>query len=161
MSSIKVIVVADTHHVTQPIIQALKKEKDADAFFFLGDFVEDGEKIKKELKIPSHIIGGNGDWSTYYKKEMIVKLGGKKILLIHGHKQGVKNGLQRLYYHALENKADAVLYGHTHIPGVAREGDLFMLNPGSPSFPRGGFTQGTYGILHIGQMITGEIKRIG
>jgi len=43
---------------------------------------------------------------------------------------------------------------------MKREGDLFMMNPGSPSFPRGGHTQGTYGILHIGEGITGEIKRI-
>jgi len=160
VSSIKVIVVADTHHVTQPIIKALKNERDAQAFIFLGDHVEDGEKIKDALKLPSYIIGGNGDWSTYYKREMVVNLGGRRILLLHGHKQGVKNGLQRLYYHALENKADAVLFGHTHIPELKREGDLFMMNPGSPSFPRGGHTQGTYGILHIGEKITGEIKGI-
>lgn len=91
---------------------------------------------------------------------MVVNLGGRRILLLHGHKQGVKNGLQRLYYHALESKADAVLFGHTHIPEMRREGELFMMNPGSPSFPRGGHTQGTYGILHIGGDITGEIKRI-
>lgn len=160
MSGIKLIVVSDTHHVTQPIIQALKSEKDAQGFVFLGDHVEDGEKIKDSLKLPSYIIGGNGDWSTYYKREMVLTMGGKRILLIHGHKQGVKNGLQRLYYHALENKADAVLFGHTHIPELRREGNLFMMNPGSPSFPRGGHTQGTYGILHIGEKITGEIKGI-
>lgn len=161
MSDIKVLVVADTHNVTQPIIQAVKKEKDLNTFIFLGDFVEDGEKIKKVLNIHSYIIGGNGDWSTYYKQEMLVNIGGKRLLLLHGHRQGVKNGLQRIYYHAVANKADCVLYAHTHMPEIKREGDLFMINPGSPSFPRGGFTQGTYGILHIGKKITGEIKRVG
>ncbi|MGM0397228.1 MAG: YfcE family phosphodiesterase [Bacillota bacterium] len=160
MSSKKILVVADTHHVTQPLIQAVKREKDLDAFIFLGDFVEDGEKIKKALRIPSHIIGGNGDWSTYYKKEEILRIWGKRLLLVHGHHQGVKNGLQRLYYYALERKVDGVLFAHTHIPLLAKEGDLFMMNPGSPSYPRGGLVTGTYGILHVGGILTGEIKRI-
>lgn len=160
MNDIKVLVVADTHNVTQPIIQAAKKEKDIKAFIFLGDFVEDGEKIKKALNIPSYIIGGNGDWSTYYKQEMVVNIGGKKLLLVHGHRHSVDNGIHRLYYYAMEKKADCALFGHTHIPEIIREGDLFIMNPGSPSFPRGGFTQGTYGILHIGDKITGEIKGI-
>lgn len=28
---------------------------------------------------------------------------------------------------------DAVLYGHTHVPEVSRHGDLWILNPGSPT----------------------------
>ena len=91
---------------------------------------------------------------------MVVNIGGKKLLLVHGHRHSVDNGIHRLYYYAMEKKADCALFGHTHIPEIIREGDLFIMNPGSPSFPRGGFTQGTYGILHIGDKITGEIKGI-
>jgi predicted phosphodiesterase len=28
---------------------------------------------------------------------------------------------------------DAAVYGHSHMPEVAREGDLLILNPGSPT----------------------------
>jgi putative phosphoesterase len=32
---------------------------------------------------------------------------------------------------------DAVVYGHTHIPEVSRVGDVWVLNPGSPTERRG------------------------
>jgi uncharacterized protein len=32
---------------------------------------------------------------------------------------------------------DAVVYGHTHVPEVSRVGDVWMLNPGSPTERRG------------------------
>jgi uncharacterized protein len=32
---------------------------------------------------------------------------------------------------------DAVVYGHTHVPEVSRVGDVWVLNPGSPTERRG------------------------
>ena len=32
---------------------------------------------------------------------------------------------------------DAVVYGHTHLPEVSRVGDVWLLNPGSPTERRG------------------------
>lgn len=65
----KILVVADTHYVTAPIITQLKKEK-ADMLFFLGDFVQDGEDIKRKLQIPAYIIAGNGDMASFYKRRV-------------------------------------------------------------------------------------------
>jgi predicted phosphodiesterase len=31
---------------------------------------------------------------------------------------------------------DAIVYGHTHVPEVSREGDVWILNPGSPTEKR-------------------------
>lgn len=152
----KILVVADTHYVTAPIITQLKKEK-ADMLFFLGDFVQDGEDIKRKLQIPAYIIAGNGDMASFYKKEELVKIRDKRILLTHGHQYNVKNGLQRLYYHGVENRADVILYAHTHIPHLNWEGQVLIMNPGSPTFPRGGSNIGTYGILNIGLEIIPEL----
>lgn len=154
----KILVVADTHNVTAPIITQLKKEK-ADMLFFLGDFVQDGEDIKRKLQIPGYIIAGNGDMASFYKKEDLVKIRDKKILLTHGHQYNVKNNLQRLYYHGLENRVDIILYAHTHIPYLHWEDKILIMNPGSPSFPRGGLNTGTYGILNIGGEIEAEIVK--
>lgn len=158
MGSRKILVVADTHHVIAPLLKALKNERDLDHFVFLGDYAEDGEMIRKELNIPGTIIKGNGDWATYYKESDILKIKEKRILLLHGHKLGVKRGLQRLYYHAAENQVDGVLFAHTHVPMASLEGGIFFMNPGSPSYPRGGNIKGSYGILHVGDDISGEIK---
>ncbi|MCL1877427.1 MAG: metallophosphoesterase family protein, partial [Defluviitaleaceae bacterium] len=71
-----------------------------------------------------------------------------KILLVHGHMHGVKMGLDRLAYAAKEAGANAAFYGHTHLPVVTNHGGIFIMNPGSPSFPRGG-SKASYGIAEI------------
>lgn len=152
----KILVVADTHNFTTAIMGQLKEEK-ADLLFFLGDYVKDGEDIKRKLQIPAYIVAGNGDMASCYKKEEQINIRGKKILLTHGHQYNIKNTLQGLYYHGLENKADLILFAHTHIPYLNQEGQILMMNPGSPVFPRGGFHTGTYGILNIDSEIKAEI----
>ena len=153
----RILVASDTHRHTADFLLKLKDEKKPDMLIFLGDFAEDGEKIKERLQVPAYIIAGNGDWSTYYPKEQMINVLGKKILLTHGHKYNVKNDLNRLYYHALESGAQVVLFGHTHIPMRRMDEHLIMMNPGSPSLPRGGLTIGSYGILEIASKIDAKI----
>ncbi len=97
--------------------------------------------------------------ATFYKKEELVRVRDKKILLTHGHQYNIKNELQRLYHHGLEKKADIILFAHTHIPYLNIEGEVLIMNPGSPTFPRGGSNIGTYGLLNIGSEITAEIVK--
>lgn len=153
----RILVASDTHRHTTDFLLKLKDEKKPDMLIFLGDFAEDGEKIKEKLQVPAHIIAGNGDWSTYYPKEQMINVLGKKILFTHGHKYNVKNDLNRLYYNALESGAHAVLFGHTHIPMLRMDEHLVMMNPGSPSLPRGGLIIGSYGILEITSKIDAKI----
>ena len=153
----RILVVSDTHSHVQGILKKLKEEISFDMLVFLGDFAADGERIKEALKIPSHIIAGNGDWQTNYPREQHITVEGRKILLTHGHKYNVKNDLNRLYYHALESGANVVLFGHTHVPMRRIDENLIMMNPASPSLPRGGLTTRSYGILEIGQKIDARI----
>ncbi|MEG0145820.1 MAG: metallophosphoesterase family protein, partial [Clostridia bacterium] len=51
--------------------------------------------------------------------------------LTHGNTYRVKQGLLMLAYGAREVGADIVLYGHTHIPSVDRDGPLLLINPGA------------------------------
>ena len=70
-------------------------------------------------------------------------LGGKRIMMVHGDRYGVKSGLARLISAACARGADIVLYGHTQIPfecylpageseyGISLEKPLYVFNPGS------------------------------
>ncbi|MCL2456121.1 MAG: metallophosphoesterase family protein, partial [Defluviitaleaceae bacterium] len=78
-----------------------------------------------------------------------------KILLTHGNKLGVKVGIDRLAYYAREKGANAIFYGHTHFPICVTVGGILVLNPGSPSFPRGG-SLASYAIVEI--LPDGEIS---
>ena len=72
----------------------------------------------------------------------------KKIMITHGHRYGVKYGLERLYFSALENEVDIVLFGHTHISLNEKYDNILFFNPGSLTHPRL-LSKGSYGIIEI------------
>jgi len=111
--------------------------------------------------IPMITVRGNGDFlRTDYNFDEVVEVKGKKIFLTHGHRYNVKQGIMNLYYKALELNADLVLFGHTHIPIVEKIDGITIMNPGSPTFPRGFNRKNTIGILTIGDIVEGKILEI-
>jgi len=142
-----IAVLADTHGKTEPVIEALKLRK-PDAILFAGDFYHDGFRIARALESKYYGVKGNCDAGSTAAGEQVLELMGKKIFLVHGHEYGVKQSLNRLYYRARELEADAVIYGHTHIPHIEKTDGLWMINPGSPTRPRLN-TAGTYVLLEI------------
>ena len=78
-------------------------------------------------------------------------LGGKRFLLVHGHQY---YSFSSLLYRGEEVHADMVLYGHTHMPDLSADGARLLLNPGSLSRPRGGFTESCALILIDGNDLT-------
>jgi putative phosphoesterase len=93
------------------------------------------------------------------QNEIVLTLGGKKILLVHGHRHGVKQDNDRITYYAREKGVDAVFFGHGHWPVNEERGGVLIFSPGSPSWPRGG-SVASYGIVEIGDEIKGEIFNI-
>lgn len=66
-------------------------------------------------------------------------------LLCHGHTLGVKSSLLRASYEARERGAQALLYGHTHIPHIDYHDGLWLVNPGSI----GDHRRPSYGVLTV------------
>lgn len=64
---------------------------------------------------------------------------GKRIFLTHGHIYNEKN-LPKL------SSGDIFVYGHTHIPKAEKQGNIYVLNPGSITMPKGN-NPNSYGIL--------------
>ena len=73
---------------------------------------------------------------------------GKRIFITHGHHFGVKNSLVALVAKGLQEKADIILYGHTHIPKIEMLDGIWIINPGSFSLPKDS-NKGTYAILEL------------
>lgn len=61
----------------------------------------------------------------------VMELEGKRILMTHGHRYGVKSGYLRAVYAAKEQQADILLFGHTHRAECFQEEGLWVLNPGA------------------------------
>lgn len=67
---------------------------------------------------------------------------GTRIFLTHGH---IYNSDNRPELKA----GDVIAYGHTHIPVAEQNAEQFIFNPGSITFPKGGYVA-SYGLFEDG-----------
>ena len=66
-------------------------------------------------------------------ERVTVNLEGVRLLAVHGHRNGVRQGLLPLHYLAQELGARLVCFGHTHCPTLVEEDGVTFLNPGACS----------------------------
>lgn len=146
----KVLIFSDSHRHNGNMEAVIARLQDINHVLHLGDNSEDAEKMERAF--PGRRfewVSGNCDFSAG-PADKLLSLGGKKILITHGHTYGVKYGYQRITYTALEKEVDACFFGHTHLPAVFYENGVLFLNPGSISLPRDGQFP-TYGVADISE----------
>jgi len=133
----RILVMADTHGNKSAMASAIEKFGDVDAIIHLGDYVRDAAFLKTLTNKTIYAVRGNCDITSRAPSERLIRIGGKKILAVHGHRQGVKISLLRLGLYALEKDADIALFGHTHKPAEQMFEGVILYNPGSLGEPRG------------------------
>lgn len=145
----KLLVFSDSHSHLDKIKEAIELHKaKCDCILFLGDGIKDIEYIKEMYpQIPFFYVKGNCDLMAQdVDTEMLLSLDNFKILITHGHKYGVKGGLGTLAYRARELDADAVFFGHTHVPFdniIEVSGkNIHLFNPGSIGY------EGYFGVVN-------------
>jgi putative phosphoesterase len=132
-----VAVLADTHlprGSRRLPDECVRRLRTADVVLHAGDFV--GRSFLAELKAfgpPVHGVHGNMDEPALrdeLPRELTVDLDGVRVGMVHNAGPRARRG-ERL----VEGfpGCDAVVYGHTHIPEATRAGDVWILNPGSPT----------------------------
>ncbi|MBQ2999526.1 MAG: metallophosphoesterase family protein [Clostridia bacterium] len=159
----KFVIFSDVHGRADRVRELVSRHRDASTFLFLGDGLRDLDGLDFS---PVAVCGNCDLFSTDTPEELFLDLGGKKILLMHGHRLSVKSGLDRALAYASARGADALLFGHTHLPeeayfpegtalsdGTRLARPMWAFNPGSLGEPRGG--KPSYGLLQIrnGQML--------
>lgn len=139
------------------------------ALLFLGDGVRDLSVLSglpRVADIPVIAVRGNCDNPldpdvAALGEERCIFLENKKILMFHGHRMGVRTGIDRAAAAGAQREADVVLFGHTHIAyettlpagepldgGIVLKKDLLIANPGSIGEPRDGSSL-RFGVLTI------------
>lgn len=155
----RILVVSDTHGNIEPIYENVKDEN-LDLIIHLGDNWKDGFKLSEMLNTKISYVMGNCDYLYgEVDEEKLIEINGKRIFFTHGHRYGVKMNLTSLFYRGKELDADLVLYGHTHIPYLNESEGMIILNPGSPSLPRGR-SSASYSILNIDEEIKIDMIKI-
>ena len=142
----KILVLSDSHSALAFMRRCIDAVE-PDAMIHLGDHYDDALAMGEEYPgIRLYHVPGNCD---RYRTPpgvceiQLVRLDGVRLYLTHGHLHKVKQYTAKLLEEGRKAQADAVLYGHTHIPNCYQEPDgLWVLNPGSC-----GYYGGTVGLL--------------
>lgn len=141
----KVLVFSDSHGNVAKMARVAAREK-PDQILHLGDVARDALALGAQFpQIPLSCVCGNCDGRSDMPAERILTLGGKRILMCHGHTYGVKCGIGGAVAAARAAGADVLLFGHTHEAFCDLMGELWVLNPGSI----GSLYAPTYGEIRI------------
>lgn len=127
----KLIVFSDSHRELDHMRDVIAREK-PDYVFHLGDHDADAEDIRYEYQsLPVAMVRGNCDGWSDTPESLSLVLSGVRFFLCHGHRYGVKHSISTAVYAALEENADVLLYGHTHVANQDEISGIKVLNPGS------------------------------
>lgn len=145
----RILVLSDTHGDFRRLWEIVEQHKeDASLILFLGDGLrefEDTQTLYPGLKYDC--VAGNCDFGSTEKRTALIEAGGKRIFFTHGDSYGVKYSTEKLALAARSAGAEIALFGHSHCGMTAYEDGLYLMNPGSPSSPRG--SKPSYGMIDI------------
>jgi putative phosphoesterase len=142
----KFLILSDTHGNYRLAIKALEAAGRVDRIFYLGDGIDDA-RLMEELTGHSIIkVPGNCDLSAPEPPEIQTVLAGKTFFVTHGDRYNVKSGLSRLHQKASRERAQIVLYGHTHQSHIGEIDGILYVNPGCLRF---NWSPSSYALLTI------------
>lgn len=139
----KLGVISDTHGENEGWTQAVELWGKIDGVLHGGDVLSPGaEELADSIRTaPFPVIISRGNIDSAEDEVLLgrplmapyctVWWNGRLILVGHGDR------FPQLRETALSCGADVVVYGHTHISSIVREGSTIFLNPGSASLPKG------------------------
>lgn len=154
----RILVVSDTHGNDHLLFKAHQRAGAVDAVIHAGDGEQDALLLEQITHETVWRVAGNCDHGSLAPQERLITLGGRRLLITHGHLYQVKNGLELLVAHGKRSQADVVLFGHTHQALTEQQGGMYLINPGT-LWGRAPFL--SYGILEItDQQILAAIHRL-
>ena len=149
----RVGIISDTHGNIPLLKKVLAQMGEVDLYIHLGDYISDAKKVFDDAKKKYIVVKGNCDIAENENEEVSIDIDCVKFFICHGHKYNIMYGYNNIYYRALEEEANVVLFGHTHMPLLLWYKGILFFNPGSTIYPKGG-SESSYGIIEI---LDGEI----
>lgn len=160
MAKKEILIISDTHGKGDLAEKAAGLTR-PHLTLFCGDGLRDLD-MRPHL-YPLYAVRGNCDVFLTplmgdIEETMTLNIDGVKLFITHGHRYDVKSGLSSLIGKAVQESADAVIFGHTHEPleltllpehassrfGISLNKPLHLFNPGSL-----GYAPHSFGTLTI------------
>lgn len=153
-------ITGDTHGDQQALRRVVKQAPPVEQWFHTGDYAQDGLQLKQLTGLSVTGVLGNCDgMSQEANVDEILVLEGKRVWLTHGHRYMGHTHVEELVWWAKKLEVDIVIYGHTHVPMNTYYGDILLINPGSPSRPRGG-SQPSFAVLTLKEGQPPQVEHI-
>ncbi len=136
-SCVDIAIISDTHLPRgrrEIPAECVDRCREADAIIHAGDLVEMAVlDLLRSLGPPVHAVHGNVDSAAVravLPAALEIELAGVRIGMLHipGPAAGRLGHLRRAF-----PQADAVIFGHTHLPEHAESNGFQIFNPGSPT----------------------------
>lgn len=137
----KIGIISDTHLEKHPekVLDYIDKcFNEMDLIIHAGDYTN--SKVINLIKSRSKFLGVHGNCDKSYVRELVkekelIELCGYRIGIFHGHGEK-KTTIERAYDAFSQDKADIIIFGHSHQPSITTKNKILMLNPGSLSRKR-------------------------
>ena len=131
----KVIVVSDTHRKNENYFKVLELHQ-PDLIIHCGDIEGSEYALEQAASCPVKMVTGNNDFFSSLPNELELTVEKYRVWVTHGNTYGVSMGIDYLAQEAQSRGFQVVCYGHTHKPSVIIERGIYLVNPGSLSYPR-------------------------
>jgi uncharacterized protein len=134
-----IFVVSDTHGNQSDMKEAIAEHGPFDCLIHLGDGVRDGIEVASRLNIPFYGVCGNEDFGVTLPATLRLVLGSWTFFLMHGQQMDISayqspqvwdGHLTALAALARKEKAQVLLFGHTHRPLLTQVDGALIVNPG-------------------------------
>lgn len=128
----KIVVLSDSHGYWKLVEKISPLFAENDFVIHLGDGSRDMRPYSAEDPDKFILLQGNCD-ALSGLRDYVLEAEGKRIFCCHGHRYGVKRGLEDLAQAAKERDCDIALYGHTHSADICEVNGVLCINPGAMS----------------------------
>ena len=153
----RILVVSDSHGNTSNLKEAMLRYPEVTRVLHCGDGEADVAALSAAYpSVRFDAVRGNCDLGALLPLQRLLRIAGRRIFMTHGHSYGTKYGMELLLEQGRKERADVVLFGHTHRRLIERQDGILLVNPGSIGgrFPA---RTATYVILNLSDgVITAE-----
>lgn len=135
---------------------------------------QDNSTLMNALPSVIAFVAGNGDGDQYrinliseslpsfypevsdrfleVPSRQVLHASGHSLFIVHGHRHSVDVSIEVLTSAAENLNCDIAVFGHTHIPFSEEFSNVYLINPGSPTRPRGN-SEPSFALLNLDSAI--------
>ena len=147
----RILIVSDTHGRAEILEDVLASEGPFDMLIHCGDLEGQADYIY-ELTGPECacvMVPGNNDFLTRLPRERSFELEGMNVWVTHGHNYYVSMDPAIICEEAMSRGMNMVMFGHTHRPIATQMDGVYLINPGSLTYPRQEGRRPSYIVMEI------------